>query len=118
MKDVQLVDRLEEKMGLITLGMTIAYKGGVNYQDAFGTTGIWESIIHRKLNNMRVVPSAFKIEHEKSQFAGGYVKNPQTGAHDRLCHLTELSVSKHYCAVEYVTRNFIERSFRPLTKWC
>jgi len=82
MKDVQLVDRLEEKMGLITLGMTIAYKGGVNYQDAFGTTGIWESIIHRKLNNMRVVPSAFKIEHEKSQFAGGYVKNPQTGAHD------------------------------------
>ena len=82
MKDVQLVDRLEEKMGLITLGMTIAYKGGVNYQDAFGTTGIWESIIHRKLNNMKVVPSAFKIEHEKSQFAGGYVKNPQTGAHD------------------------------------
>ena len=82
MKDVQLVDRLEEKMGLITLGMTIAYKGGVNYQDAFGTTGIWESIIHRKLNNMKVVPSAFKIEHEKSEFAGGYVKNPQTGAHD------------------------------------
>ena len=82
MKDVQLVDRLEEKMGLITLGMTIAYKGGVNYQDAFGTTGIWESIIHRKLNSMKVVPSAFKIEHEKSQFAGGYVKNPQTGAHD------------------------------------
>ena len=82
MKDVQLVDRLEEKMGLITLGMTIAYKGGVNYQDAFGTTGIWESIIHRKLNNMKIVPSAFKIEHEKSEFAGGYVKNPQTGAHN------------------------------------
>ena len=82
MKDVQLVDRLEDKMGLITLAMTIAYKGGVNYQDAFGTTGIWESIIHRKLNSMKVVPSAFKIEHDKSEFAGGYVKNPQTGAHD------------------------------------
>ena len=82
MKDVQLVDRLEDKMGLITLAMTIAYKGGVNYQDAFGTTGIWESIIHRKLNNMKIVPSAFKIEHEKSEFAGGYVKNPQTGAHN------------------------------------
>ena len=50
MKDVQLVDRLEEKMGLITLAMTIAYKGGVNYQDTFGVTAIWESIIYRRLN--------------------------------------------------------------------
>ena len=40
MKDVELVDRLEDKMGLITLAMTMAYKGGVNYQDTFGTTGI------------------------------------------------------------------------------
>ena len=30
MKDVQLVDRLEDKMGLITLAITVAYKGGVN----------------------------------------------------------------------------------------
>ena len=55
MKDVQLVDRLEEKMGLITLAMTIAYKGGVNYQDTFGVTAIWESIIYRRLNQRKVV---------------------------------------------------------------
>ena len=82
MKDVQLVDRLEDKMGLITLGMTVAYKGGVNYQDAFGTTGIWESIIHRKLNESKIVPSANKPQNEKADFAGGYVKNPEVGAHD------------------------------------
>ena len=55
MKDVELVDRLEEKMGLITLALTIAYKGGVNYQDTFGVTAIWESIIYRKLNANKVV---------------------------------------------------------------
>jgi len=82
MKDVQLVDRLEEKLGLITLAMTIAYKGGVNYQDTFGTTAIWESIIYRKLNSQKVVPPAFVPEAHKSKFAGGYVKEPQTGAHD------------------------------------
>ena len=49
MKDVELVDRLEEKTGFITLAMTIAYKGGVNYQDTFGVTAIWESIVYRKL---------------------------------------------------------------------
>ena len=82
MKDVQLVDRIEEKMGLITLAMTIAYKGGVNYQDTFGTTAIWESIIYRKLNNQKIVPPAFTQDAQKSTFAGGYVKEPQVGAHD------------------------------------
>ena len=82
MKDVQLVDRLEDKMGLITLAMTVAYKGGVNYQDTFGTTAIWESIIYRKLNSMKVMPSAFNYHQEKSNFAGGYVKDVQTGMHD------------------------------------
>jgi DNA polymerase elongation subunit (family B) len=83
MKDVQLVDRLEDKMGLITLAMTVAYKGGVNYQDTFGTTGIWESIIHRKLNNMKIAPDAYKSKiPDKSDFAGGFVKDPKVGAHD------------------------------------
>jgi hypothetical protein len=51
-----LVERLEDKMGLITLAMTVAYKGGVNYGDTFGTTAIWESIIYRKLQSLRKVP--------------------------------------------------------------
>ena len=83
MKDVQLVDRLEDKMGLITLAMTVAYQGGVNYQDTFGTTGIWESIIHRKLNSMKIAPDAYKSNiPDKSEFAGGFVKDPKVGAHD------------------------------------
>ena len=83
MKDVQLVDRLEDKMGLITLIMTVAYKGGVNYKDAFGTTGIWESIIYRKLNQDKIAPPANKSDSVKTaQFAGGYVKEPMVGSHD------------------------------------
>ena len=82
MKDVQLVDRLEDKMGLITLAMTVAYKGGVNYQDTMGTVSIWESIIYRKLNTQKIAPSAFNYHKEKSNFAGGYVKDVKTGMHD------------------------------------
>lgn len=82
MKDVELVDRLEEKMGLITLAMTIAYKGGVNYQDTFGVTAIWESIIYRKLNSQKIVPPIESNNTLKTQFAGGYVKDPQVGMHD------------------------------------
>ena len=46
-KDVDLVDRFEDKMGLITLALTMAYRGGVNYSDVMGTTAIWDAIIFR-----------------------------------------------------------------------
>ena len=82
MKDVELVDKLESKMGLITLALTVAYKGGVNYMDTFGVTNIWESIMYRKMNSMKVVPQITSFQNIKSQFAGGYVKDVQTGMHD------------------------------------
>ena len=82
MKDVELVERLEDKMGLLTLAMTVAYKGGVNYSDTFGVTNIWESIIYRKLNSQKRVPPVWTPDSGKSKFAGGYVKEPQVGAHD------------------------------------
>lgn len=82
MKDVQLVDRLEDKMGLITLAMTIAYKGGVNYTDTFGVTAIWESIIFRKLKSQKIVPPIKENDNHKTAFAGGYVKDPQVGMHE------------------------------------
>tara|TARA_R110002153_G_scaffold5546_5_gene25751 strand:+ start:4560 stop:7061 length:2502 start_codon:yes stop_codon:yes gene_type:complete len=80
-KDVELVERLEDKMGLITLMMTMAYKGGVNYSDTFGVTGIWESIIYRHLWTQKVaIP--FYTDKFKSDYPGGYVKKPHVGIHD------------------------------------
>ena len=88
-KDVELVDRLEDKMGLITLVMTIAYKAGVNYMDAFGTTSMWDTIIYRRLAKDNVYPNVEKIKGntayqvpEGGSFAGGYVKIPQVGLHE------------------------------------
>ena len=80
-KDVELVDRLEDKMGLITLALTMAYRGGVNYSDTLGTTAIWDSILYRDLSNRGIiVPS--NGEKFKSEYPGGYVKPPQVGMHD------------------------------------
>ena len=53
-KDVELVERIDQKMDLITLCLTIAYKAGVNYSDAFGTTAIWDSIVYRQLNTQKI----------------------------------------------------------------
>ena len=83
-KDVQLIDRLEEKMGLITLAMTMAYRGGVNFSETFGTTAIWDSIIYRLLFKEQVaVPP--KVNKIKEKYPGAYVKDPMTGMHNWVC---------------------------------
>ena len=82
-KDVEIVERLEDKMGLITLCLTMAYQGGVNYGDTFGVTSIWECIIYRYLHaNKTVAP--FYENKIKSDYPGGYVKDPMVGMHKNV----------------------------------
>ena len=82
-KDVELVDRLEDKLGLITLAVTMAYRGGVNYQDTFGTTAIWDAIIFRNLIDRNVIVP-FAEDKIKSAYPGGFVKDPQVGMHKNV----------------------------------
>jgi len=80
-KDVELVHALDEKLDLISLILTMAYKAGANYGDTLGTTNIWDSIIYRMLNAKQIVVPP-KTDKPKSAFAGGYVKEPQVGSHE------------------------------------
>ena len=83
-KDVELIERLEDKLGLITLAMTMAYRGGVNYSDTMGTTRIWDTIIYRELMNRNVViPPA--TEKHKGDYPGGYVKDVKPGLYEWVC---------------------------------
>jgi DNA polymerase elongation subunit (family B) len=80
-RDVDLVDRLDQEMGLIELACIMAYKGGVNYGDTLGTTAIWDSIIYRHLNKKGVVIPQSEHKH-RGEYPGGYVKDVQVGMHD------------------------------------
>lgn len=80
-KDVELVDRLEDKMGLIDLAMTMAYKAGVNYKDVLGTTAIWDAILYRHLWERKIAVPPNRPGF-KEDFGGGYVKPPEVGMHD------------------------------------
>ena len=80
-KDVELIERMEDKLGLITLVLTMAYLGGVNYTDTLGTTAIWDSIIFRRLARSRIAVLPSK-KSESTSYPGGYVKAPHVGMHD------------------------------------
>lgn len=74
-KDVWLVDRMEDKIAMITLCMTMAYKAGVNYSDTFGTVAIWDALIHRTLMADKIIVPPNKNSF-KTDYEGGYVKDP------------------------------------------
>lgn len=80
-RDVELVERLDNKLQLISLAMTIAYSAGVNYEDTLGTLAVWDAMIYRMLLNDGVVCPPKKQNHHEA-FAGGYVKDPHVGMHD------------------------------------
>lgn len=79
-RDTELVARMDDKLGLINLALTMAYRGGVNYTDTFGTTTIWDTIIYRNLMDKNIVVPPNEDTH-KSKYEGGYVKDPKIGLH-------------------------------------
>ena len=78
-RDVELVELMNQKDQLIELGFILAYYAGSNFADVFGTTAIWDSIVYRKLTDKFQVPPRMKpraqIANQFANFAGGYVKN-------------------------------------------
>ena len=75
-QDVEIVDRLEDKMRLIELCLTMAYDAKVNYMDVLGSLniGIYLSI----MNLEKRICYSTKIQRDKDEkFEGAYVKDPQ-----------------------------------------
>jgi DNA polymerase elongation subunit (family B) len=84
-RDTLLVDKLEDKLGLISLIMMIAYSSGINLSDAFGTTAIWDSKIYRALYLKNIAIPPGQDQEGQQTFEGGYVKEPQIGLHEWVC---------------------------------
>ena len=82
LQDTRLIQRLEDETALLALVMTIAYQGGVNYQEAFGTVGIWETTLYRRLMSKNIAPPIKSgSPGHRADLVGGYVKDPQIGLH-------------------------------------
>ena len=81
-KDVQLVERIDEKMGLISLCMTLAHKANANYIVAYGSTKIWDTFIYNVLVKQNIVLAPQKPIVNDRKIEGAFVKEPKKGMHD------------------------------------
>ena len=54
-KDVEIVDGLEDKLKLIELILTMAYEAKVNYNDVFSQVRMWDMLIYNFLRKENIV---------------------------------------------------------------
>jgi len=79
--DVELVDKLEDKMRLIELCLTMAYNAKINYEDVFSQVRMWDAIIYNHLRKKNIVIPMKSGSSKNEQFEGAFVKDPIIGQH-------------------------------------
>ena len=81
-RDVELVDRLEDKMKLIELAITMAFDAKVNFTDVFYQVRMWDTIIYNYLKKRNIVIPPKVKSTKDERYAGAYVKEPKPGSYD------------------------------------
>ena len=81
-KDVELVDKLEDKLGLIDLVLTMAYRAKCSLGETLGTVGIWDAILYNEFKKRKIAVPPKKLSSYTDSIEGGYVKEPQVGMHE------------------------------------
>jgi len=81
-KDVELVDRLEDKMKLIEMALALAYDAKVNMTDVFTQVRMWDTLIHNHLIEKNIVVPQNVTTSKDAQYAGAYVKEPKPGMYN------------------------------------
>jgi DNA polymerase elongation subunit (family B) len=93
--DVELVDRLEDKMKLIELAITMAYDAKANYGDISSQVRMWDTIIYNYLKKKDIVIPPKEKSEKDSKYAGAYVKEPIPGKYDWVVNFDLNSLYPH-----------------------
>ena len=80
--DVDLVDRLEEKMKLLELAVTMSYDAKVNFTDVYSQVRMWDTLIYNYLKERKICVPPRRDSDKNDKYAGAYVKDPKPGMYD------------------------------------
>ena len=94
-KDVELVDQLEDKMKLIELAVTMAYDAKVNYSDVYSQVKMWDTIIFNYLKRKNIIIPQRESKRKNQKYAGAYVKEPIPGMYDYVVSFDLNSLYPH-----------------------
>lgn len=94
-KDVELVEKIDDKLKLIELTLTLAYDSKTNPDDAFSQVRMWDSIIFNHLLKKKMVVDPI-VRHEKdAAYEGAHVKEPKPGFYNWVASFDLNSLYPH-----------------------
>jgi DNA polymerase elongation subunit (family B) len=110
-KDVLLIERLEDKLKLVELALTLAYDTKCNYEDVFAQTRMWDSMTYSYLFEKGIIVPPRENKEKDGMFEGAYVKVPQVGLHDWVASFDLNSLYPHLMMQYSISpENLVERS--------
>lgn len=94
-QDVALVERLDDKLKLLDLTLTMAYDAGINYIDVASQTKSWDVMIYNELKSRNMVVPPRNRNPVGGGYAGAYVKDPIVGFHEWIVSFDLASLYPH-----------------------
>jgi DNA polymerase elongation subunit (family B) len=111
-KDVALILKLEDKLKLIELALTLAYDTKCNYEDVFAQTRMWDSLTYSYLLGKGIIVPPKETQEKDAAFEGAYVKDPQVGLHNWVASFDLNSLYPHLMMQYSISpENLVERSY-------
>jgi len=111
--DVELVDRLEDKMKLIELAIVMAYDAKANYADVFSQVRMWDTIIYNYLKKRNIVIPPKEKSDKDAKYAGAYVKEPIPGKYDWVVSFDLNSLYPHLIMQYNISPETIRETRHP-----
>ena len=94
-KDVKLILKLEDKLKLLELAVTLAYDTKSNFEDVFAQTRMWDAMTYSYLLEKNIIVPPRIIKEKDGMFEGAYVKEVQVGLHDWVASFDLNSLYPH-----------------------
>ena len=94
-KDVELIERLDDKLKLIELALTLAYDSKTNYDDVFAQVRMWDALIYNHLREKNYVVPPITRKEKSEKFVGAYVKEPIPGLYEHVASFDLNSLYPH-----------------------
>jgi len=111
-KDVELIIKLEEKLKLLELAVTLAYDTKTNFEDVFAQTRMWDSMTYAYLYEKGIVVPPRVVQSKTSAFEGAYVKEVQVGMHHYVASFDLNSLYPHLMMQYSISpENLVEKSY-------
>jgi len=111
--DVELVDRMEDKMKLIELAIVMAYDAKANYADVFSQVRMWDTIIYNYLKKRNIVIPPKERSDKDAKYAGAYVKEPIPGKYDWVVSFDLNSLYPHLIMQYNISPETIRETRHP-----